>query len=156
MSLLTLFAQSSLSYGDPAYLDSYVATTEYNFTNIILVGIIAVAIAYIVGAFLLGKIFKKANVAAWKAWVPVYNSWTLFELGGQKGIWAVLALVPIINIIPSIFMIIAMHSIGRKLGKSDTFVLLAIFLPLAWMVWLAVDDSTWKGAALPGARSGMH
>lgn len=41
-------------------------------------------------------------------------------------------------------MIIGMYNIGLKLGKSSSFVLLAIFLPLVWLIWLAVDKSTWN------------
>ena len=100
---------------------------------------------YIIFALLMGRIFKKAGVESWKAWVPVYNNWVLLELGGQQGFWAVLALVPVVNIVAAIFIYIAMHNIGLKLGKEGAFVLLAIFLPVVWLIWLAVDSSTWKG-----------
>lgn len=100
-------------------------------------------VAYAVGAWLLGRIFKKAGIPQWIAWVPVYNTWKLLELGGQQGFWAVLAIVPFVNIISAIFTFIAMYHIGKKLGKEDWFVLLAIFLPLVWLVWLAFDDSKW-------------
>lgn len=104
-------------------------------------------IAYVVGAWLLGRIFKKAGEPQWIAWVPVYNSWKLLELGGQQGFWAVLALIPFVNIIAAIFLYIAMYHVGKKLGKEDWFVLLAIFLPIVWLVWLAFDDSKWPKAS---------
>lgn len=100
-------------------------------------------ISYVVCAFLLSRIFKKAGVPQWTAWVPVYNTWKLLELGNQQGFWAVLALIPFVNIVAAIFMYIAMYHIGKKLGKEDWFVLLAIFLPLVWLIWLAFDDSKW-------------
>lgn len=100
---------------------------------------------YIIFALLMGRIFKKAGVESWKAWVPVYNNWVLLELGGQQGFWAVLALVPVVNIVAAVFIYIAMHNIGLKLGKEGAFVLLAIFLPVVWLIWLAVDSSTWEG-----------
>lgn len=100
-------------------------------------------ISYIVTAWLLGRIFKKAGVKQWIAWVPVYNGWKTLELGNQQGFWAVLALVPPVGIISAIFTYIAMYHIGKKLGKEDWFVLLAIFLPIVWLVWLAFDDSKW-------------
>ena len=80
------------------------------------------------------------------AWVPFYNHWTLLELGNQKGFWAVLIIVPIVNIASTVFTYIAMYHIGLKLGKDGAFVLWAIFLPLVWYIWLAVDDSTWEKA----------
>ena len=56
---------------------------------------------------------------------------------------AVLVLFGILIIV--IFIIIAMYEIGLKLGKSGAFVLLAIFVPIVWMIWLAFDSSTWPG-----------
>jgi hypothetical protein len=46
---------------------------------------------------------------------------------------------------------IAQYRIGLKLGKPGAFVLLAIFLPLVWYVWLACDDSKWSET--PGAAT---
>lgn len=147
MNIAALFGQA---YYDPYYNDSG-AHTAYSSQDaglflfmLFFVLIISVAL-YAVHAFLLGKIFTKAGVPAWKAWVPVYNSWVTLELGGQQGFWAVLALVPVVNIVSVVFLYIAMYNIGLKLGKEGAFVLLAIFLPLVWYIWLAVDGSTWKG-----------
>jgi hypothetical protein len=33
-------------------------------------------------------VFRKAGQAPWKAWVPVVNAWTLFELAGMRGWWS--------------------------------------------------------------------
>lgn len=101
-------------------------------------------VAYVVSALLLGRIFKKAGITSWIAWVPFYNNWKLLEIGGQQGFWAVLAIIPVVNIASSVFMLIAMYQIGLKLGKSSSFILWAIFLPLLWLIWLAFDASTWK------------
>lgn len=101
-------------------------------------------ISYAVTAFLLGRIFKKAGVPQWAAWVPVYNNWKLLEIGNQQGFWAVLAFIPFVNIASFVFMYIAMYHIGLKLQKEGWFVLLAIFLPLVWLIWLGFDDSKWK------------
>ena len=100
-------------------------------------------VSYAITAWLLGRIFKKAGVPQWAAWVPVYNNWKLLELGGQQGFWAILALVPIVNIVSAVFTYIAMYYVGKKLGKEDWFVLLAIFLPIVWLIWLGFDDSKW-------------
>lgn len=115
------------------------------FIGISIFFLIFAVIFYFVFAWLLGRIFKKAGVESWKAWVPVYNSWVLLELGGQKGFWALLSVIPVVNIVAAIFMFIAMYEIGLKLGKSGAFVLLAIFLPIVWLIWLAFDDSKWLG-----------
>ena len=107
---------------------------------------IFIVIAYVIGAILLMQIFKKAGAPGWAAWVPVYNNWKLLEIGKQHGFWAVLAFIPFVNIVSIVFMYIAMYHIGKSLGKGDAFVVLAIFLPIVWLIWLAVDKSTWEGA----------
>ena len=155
MSFLSTLAQYGGDY-DSLYGESY-QMTQQNVqasdaavaalaVGTIIFAIIITVVAYVLNAFLLGRIFKKAGVEQWKAWVPVYNSWVMLELGDQKGWWAVLMLVPFVNIVALVFLIIAEYNIGLKLGKEGVFVLLAIFLPLVWLIWLAFDKSTWKGA----------
>lgn len=108
------------------------------------VGIVSVII-YVVAAIFLSMVYKKAGVERWKAWVPVYNQWVFLELGGQKGwlaLLSLLAFIPFIGlvaIVPAIFAIIAAHKIGRSFGKDDVFVILYVFLPLVWIIWLAFD-----------------
>jgi len=46
---------------------------------------ISILIAYVVNAWLLSRIFKKAKVARWKAWVPIVNIWQYLRLGGRAG-----------------------------------------------------------------------
>lgn len=115
------------------------------------IGVIITIALYAVMAIFLGKIFKKAGLASWPAWVPVYNSWKLLEIGGQQGFWAVLSIIPYVNIVSAVFLYISMYHIGNKLGKDGAFVLLAIFLPIVWVIWLAVDKSTWNDSL--GKRS---
>ncbi len=100
-------------------------------------------IGYVVMSFILSRIFKKAGVEEWIAWVPIYNSWKLLEIGGQPGWWAVLAVVPVVNIVSIVMLFIAMYNIGLKLGKEGAFILWAIFIPLVWYLWLAFDTSVW-------------
>lgn len=122
----------------------------------ILFGLLIAAIIYVVCAIFLGKIFKKAGVKPWIAWVPFYNSWKLLEIGGQQGFWAVLAIIPVVNYVSAVFMYIAMYHIGKKLGKDGVFVLLGIFLPIVWLIWLGADKSTWndKASTAPSLHRG--
>lgn len=133
------YSSSSLSSSEAAGL----AVGMGIFFVFMLIFVIA---AYVINAFLLSRIFKKAGVEQWIAWVPVYNSWKLLEIGGQPGWWAILAFVPFVNIAAVIFMYIAMYHIGLKLQKEGWFVLLAIFVPTVWMIWLAFDSSKWNEA----------
>ena len=106
-----------------------------------------VVVMYAIVSILLGRIFKKAGQPQWKAWVPVYNQWTLLQLGGKPGWWALVMLIPIVQIVGIVMLYISMYNIGLKLQKSGAFVLWAIFFPLVWYVWLAVDKSVWDDKA---------
>lgn len=117
--------------------------------GILLVYTVFAVALYIVTSIFLAKIFKKAGVPAWIAWVPIYNNWKLLQIGGQQGWWSVLMLVPIVNIVSLVVTYIAMYHVGKKLGKEDWFILIAIFLTPIWVIWLGADSSKWdesKGA----------
>lgn len=122
----------------------------------ILFALLILAVIYVVTAIFLGMIFKKAGVKPWVAWVPFYNTWKLLEIGGQQGFWAVLAIIPIVRYVSLVLTYIAMYHIGKKLGKDGAFVLLAIFLPIVWLIWLAVDKSKWsdKASSAPSLHRG--
>lgn len=154
MNIVNLFGD--MYYNNPYYYDTSTNTVSDAAAagiamTLIMFGLFFVVVAYVVNAFLLSRIFKKAGVEQWKAWVPVYNTWVMYELGDQKGFWAVFMFIPVVNIVAAVFMYIAMYNIGMKLGKEGAFVLLAIFLPLVWLIWLAVDSSTWKDKKVPTA-----
>lgn len=111
--------------------------------GVVIFVLLVFVLAYALFAYILGRIFKKAGEDAWKAWVPVYNSWVFLEIGGQKGVWAVLGLIPPLGIVTFVFSIIAAIKIGEKLGKPGAFVLLYVFVSYVWLIWLAFDSSTW-------------
>lgn len=147
MSILAQLAQTTqyyYSYNEPLSSDEVAMGTTALMVMLIAMLILGVVL-YVVVGLTLSRIFKKAGVEGWKAWVPVYNSWTLLELGGQQGFWAILSIIPFVNIVGAVFLIIAMYHIGLKFGKDGAFVLLGIFLPIVWMAWLAFDKSVWNG-----------
>lgn len=155
MHQLSLLAQSSgySTYDYNSYSSSPATDTMSAGASlgILLLMLLFAVVMYVVYAYFLGRIFKKAGVESWKAWVPVYNTWVMLELGSQPGFWAILAFIPFVNIAAAVFMIIAMYHIGLHLGKEGVFVLLAIFLPIVWLIWLAVDKSTWDNTGVsPG------
>jgi len=135
----------------------YVTTTDTTSLDAgVIFGLLAtyfifIIALYVVFSIFMAKIFKKAGEDGWKAWVPIYNSWVFLEMGGQKGFWAILALVPFVNIVSVVFMAIAAYQIGLKLQKEGWFVLLYIFASPVWLIWLAVDGSKWEG--VPAAAS---
>ncbi len=148
MSIFTTLAQYSYDY-DYTYTNSDVdpAVVGIVIVFFFLFYFILAAALYVVTSLCLGKIFKKAGLKQWIAWVPFYNTWKMLEIGGQQGFWSVLMIVPFVNIASIVFVYIAMYHIGKKLGKEGVFVLLGIFLQLVWLIWLAVDKSTWNDKA---------
>lgn len=150
MNILSYLAQATYQvtpYQSESVIDATAAAAV--FATMMLFVFFAAAIGYVISGIFLMLIFKKAGAPAWAAWVPVYNNWKLLEIGGQQGFWAVLSLVPIVNIVSVVMLYIAQYHVGIKLGKSGAFVVLAIFLPVVWLIWLAVDKSVWDDSASP-------
>ena len=114
---------------------------------IIFATLVLSVIMYVLTSLCLMSIFKRAGVKPWIAWVPFYNQWKMLEIGGQQGFWVVLSIIPVVNIVSVVFMYIAMYNIGLKFGKGGAFVLLAIFLPVVWLIWLAVEKNPWDETA---------
>ena len=120
-----------------------IAIISYIVLGLIIFGIIL----YILIAIGLMKIFKKAGVKPWAAWVPFYNIWKTLELGGQAGFWAVFLLVPIVSLVSAVYVYIALYHIGKKLGESGWYVLMGIFYPYVWALWLGFNKSKWNDKA---------
>lgn len=122
----------------------------------ILVFLLVVAIiGYIISSLLYMLIFKKAGIDAKKAWIPFYNRWIFFELGGQEGWKSLLTFVPYVGLIISlVFEVMAVIEISKKLGKSPYW---AILFPLGyltfgittliWYLTTALSDNQWNDAA---------
>lgn len=115
--------------------------------------IIFIAIAYVIFSFILSKIFKKAGVKTSIAWIPVYNTWKIYEMGDQQGFWALLMFVPIANFAAMIFYYIALYHIGKKFGKEDWFIILAILVAPVWFLILAFGKDQWNGGTAPIAAA---
>lgn len=106
---------------------------------------------YVVNAIFLMKLFAKANVPAWKAWVPFVNLWKFFELGGYPGALSLLYLATVIpfvgwagTIIAAVFACLAAYQISLKNGKDGAWVVLYIFLGIVWTGILGLGRSTWN------------
>jgi len=134
---------------DPYYPDDNTPTL------IILAASLIIAVAffaiYAVASFFFMKIFAKANVPSWKAWVPVANLWKFFELGGYHGAFSLLFVANIFpflgqaaSIVGLVFLCMAAHQIGLKLGKENVWVLLFIFMAVIWLGIMAFGKSVWN------------
>lgn len=114
-----------------------------------LVFLLIALASYVVCAIFRQRIFAKAGVEKWKAWVPFYNTYIMLQLGGQAGWWIFFMLFPPASMVTSVFLFIAEYHIQRKLDKSDAYLVLAILCQPVWLGILAFDKSVWdesKGA----------
>lgn len=93
-------------------------------------------------AFALGRVFKKLGEQAWKGWIPIINTVTLFELGGYTALWVVGFFFPVVNFIAGVMLILAINNVNRRLGYGGGFTFLAIFF---YPVWVGVAGLSRRG-----------
>lgn len=77
----TLLAASADAAG--AVAGAAIASLLFAFVQLVIA-----AGLYVWTAMALAAVFRKADRPASRAWVPVWNLWTLFELAGMKGWWS--------------------------------------------------------------------
>lgn len=105
--------------------------------------------AYLMFALLLWPVFDKAGETPWKALVPVYNGYTLYEISGYNGWIFCLTLIPTIGQLLGIFTgLMAAVSLARKFGQDHRWGILYLFvLPFAGWVMIAVTNMTYNSNA---------
>lgn len=122
---------------------------EYNYEELfarmaaisVIVGWIMVAFAIII----IWKIFVKAGKKGWIALIPIYNTYTLFEISWGNGLYFLLlflSLIPHIGgVVGVIIMIITVVKLGKAFGKGTWFIIGLVFLAPIFMAILAFDKS---------------
>ena len=88
------------------------------------------------------KIFEKAGIESWKAFIPFYNYFVLYELVWGNGFYALLLLVPIANIIVSAITAI---KLAKAFGKGTGFAVGIFFIPIVFEGILAFGDAKYEG-----------
>jgi len=116
-------------------------------------------IVYFFTAFVLSKIFHKANRKKSLAYIPVYNYWILFEIAGLPG-WLVflyiLSVIPIIGyLIAFILGIILAVKLAKKFNKSMVFTIfgLIIFNVVGYLM-LAFGKAQYNTSDVPPTGGG--
>jgi len=142
------------TYADVAPYPPYYPDDNITSAIILVIALILFIVwlvIYVVTAIFTMKLFAKANVPAWKAWVPFVNLWKFMELGGYHGATSLLfaaALIPFVGFVTLpigvVIMCLAAYQIGLKLGKGGAWVVLYLFLSLVWLGILAFGSSVWN------------
>lgn len=115
----------------------------------------AILVIYLVTAFITSFVFKKAGKPMWAAYVPVYNSWVLFEMSGKPGWWVLVNFIPFVgSLLYLVLYIIAMLELSKRFGYGTLFALLGLVLfPIIGFAMLAFGKAQYASAegGTPGA-----
>ena len=105
--------------------------------------------AYLISALLLWPVFDKAGESPWKALVPFYSNYTLYEISGFKGWWFFLTLIPTIGqMIGLLLGALTAISLAKKFGKELSWGIIYLFvLPCVGWVMIAVTNMTYNSYA---------
>lgn len=115
-------------------------------TGIFTALMIGSIISYLVGAFLLGKVFQKAGRPMWPAFIPFYNLWIFFEIAGKPGWWVLINFVPFIgSVIYLILFVVASLELAKRFSKSAVFAIFGLIIfPIIGYAILAFDQSKYS------------
>ena len=89
----------------------------------------------------LWKIFDKAGEKGWKAIIPIYNLYILFKITYGAGVYFLLLLIPIADIV---FWIIMDVKLAKAFGHGIEFTLGLIFLEPIFLLVLAFNDDKYQ------------
>lgn len=86
----------------------------------------------------LAKLFRKAGVAPWKAWVPFLNTWEIVKLSELRKHWFYWQFIPIAGWFISIWLLIEMVKLFGKFGLLQH--ILVVFVPFLYLPYLGSDS----------------
>ena len=101
--------------------------------------LIFLLLSYILVSLTLYKVFEKANVAGSKALIPGLNFVEWCKIIGRPGWWALLLLIPIVNIFIFVGMCVDMVRSFGKYEFKDT-ALAVIYAPISFFLLGKNDD----------------
>lgn len=144
---------------DYTYTSTNSAASSADYGGLMMAYFVFFIVIYLVFSFILSKVFAKAGKPAWAAFVPVYNGWVMFEIGGKPGWWILAGLIPFVGgIISLVLYLIVSLEIAKRFGKSSLFGVFGLWLfSLVGYAMLAFDSSTYQGGgktAKPSASAG--
>lgn len=143
---------------DPTTFETTTTTTDAGLGLGVFFFVFILWIAvYVLFALSINKLLTKANHPnPWAGWVPIYNTWTLCEIAGRPGWWALvglLSVIPFINFIAWIAVLVVQIfvsiDLSKSFGKDSVFAILLILLPVVGLPLLGFGDAQYQGAAGP-------
>ena len=117
----------------------------------------------------LSKLFKKAGVAGWKGFVPIYNLLIMLRLSGRPGWWAWViccnylfvflwtllqgdmnadiykVIYFSLSILSFVFLVRAFNTLALSYGKDSSFTIGLVLLPFVFFPVLGYGKSRYEG-----------
>ncbi|WP_169580727.1 MULTISPECIES: DUF5684 domain-containing protein [Microbacterium] len=113
----------------------------------VLVSLVLVISLYVWTAIALSAVFRKSGEEGWKAWVPVYNTAVLLQLGGFSGWLVLVGLVPGLGaLVLWALLVISCYRINVVFGYGVGMTVLAALLLPVWATVLGFGSARWLGA----------
>jgi hypothetical protein len=98
---------------------------------------------WVLSVVALWKIFEKAGEQGWKAIIPFYNWYVLFQIAGRNGLWFLALFIPVVNLFVSIMLSI---DLAKHFGKSTAFGIVALWLfSVVGLFMLGYGDAKYVG-----------
>lgn len=89
--------------------------------------------------FGLSKLFAKAGIESWKAWIPVYNFFELSKLLNKPWWWCLIMIVPGVNIM--MYGVYGFNTARAFNKPSNSDLWFASFLPYIFFVKIGMDQT---------------
>jgi hypothetical protein len=99
-------------------------------------------IGYLIYAFALVGVFRKADEPVWQAFVPIWNAIVLIKVSGKPIWWIILYLIPIVNIV---IAILVLHGLSTSFGHGAGFTVGLVFLGIIFLYILGYDSKPYQG-----------
>lgn len=129
--------------GKGMFSTSYLMDSYFNIIWSVIFSIpsLIITILVIVGYW---RMFEKAGYEGWKALIPFYNTYIMYEMafGKGKGWMFLLLLIPCVNAVISIIMQFRM---AAAFGKGAGYGLGLVFLPAIFVLILGFGDARYIG-----------
>jgi len=109
--------------------------------------------ATVVAVFMIAamwKVFTKAGKPGWAAIVPIYNIIVLLGIAGKPAWWIILFFIPIVNLIITILVYVAL---AGKFGKGGGFAMGLVFLGPIFFPILGFGSAQYQGAVAARAAA---
>ncbi len=88
------------------------------------------------------KVFTKAGQPGWACLIPIYNIYILTKITGKPGIWTLLCLIPLVNIV---FIIWLYNMLSKSFGKDEGFTVGLLLLGFIFFPILGFGPAKYQG-----------